>query len=460
MPQGGPAVLVVLRTRAGALRLFRGRTPSPAPMLVVRRDQIGKFDPRPLRLGAVLCEAPLPPAESTRIRRQLGLGDGVPVVPFLPPRAPAGDGLRRALHGARERARRVRDDARESERRLKALSAVVRSTGRELEVKRIVELAMSRIGLFVKVRGWALLLTNASQGALVFEHGAGEGMAGLVGATVNLGEGILGRAAQRRQVLISGRGDETVRGDSEGELPRGERARSVVAVPLFSRGRVIGVLALVDRRVAGRFSPRDARLAALLLEPVAVALDSAMLLRTSQELSVTDDLTKLYNSRYLNAALRREIERCRRYRAPVSLIFLDLDGFKNVNDQHGHLTGSRTLVEIGAVIRSTVREIDVVARFGGDEFTVILPQTGPEGALTIAERIRERIAATTFLRARGLEIRITASLGIASYPEDGRTQEDLLARADQAMYAAKAAGKDGVSVASRLARPVRRPVAL
>jgi diguanylate cyclase (GGDEF)-like protein len=174
-------------------------------------------------------------------------------------------------------------------------------------------------------------------------------------------------------------------------------------------------------------------------------------------LSVTDDLTQLYNSRFLNAALRREVERSRRYRVPLSLIFLDLDGFKSINDRHGHLCGSRALVEVGAVIRATVREIDVVARFGGDEFTVILPQTGRAGARVIAERIRERIAATHYLKAHGLEVRVTASLGIATYPEHGVTGDALVARADQAMYSAKGAGKDQVAVAD--ARQPARQVA-
>ena len=118
-----------------------------------------------------------------------------------------------------------------------------------------------------------------------------------------------------------------------------------------------------------------------------------------------------------------------------------------MNDQHGHLCGSRTLVEVGEVIKGTVREIDVVSRYGGDEFTVILPQTGPEGAQIIAERIRQRIAETNFLSSYGLTVRITASVGIASFPEHGRTKDDLIARADQAMYAVKGRGKNGVALA-------------
>ena len=439
--------------------------------MVMTRAQATRLDLRADPVRGVFCEGPLTGAGARRLRRRLRLGGTVPLVPFVISKTTPGSSSSpptggliapldpaachavllalRAMLEARHETRRVHLAARASDRRLKALGAIVRTTGRELDPRRIVEMAMTQIGAFVDVLGFILLVPVAGQGTLAVDHAVGEALQTLHGATLNVGEGILGRAAHRRQVLVTGHGDEAVPRAGEAELPRGGRAASLVAIPLLSRGRLVGVLGLVNRRVRGCFSPRDARLAATLLEPVAVALDSALLLRRSEELSVTDDLTKLYNSRYLNATLRREVERSRRYRGPVSLIFLDLDGFKSVNDQHGHLYGSRTLVEVGAVIRSTVRTIDVVARYGGDEFTVILPQTGREGARTIAERVRERIAAKSFLTAHGLDVRITASFGIASYPEHGRNQEDLLARADQAMYAAKAAGKNAVVVAGR-----------
>src|SRR5260370_7615145 len=114
----------------------------------------------------------------------------------------------------------------------------------------------------------------------------------------------------------------------------------------------------------------------LLLEAGAVGVDNALLLKGGEALSVTDDLTHLYNSRYLNLVLRRETKRASRSGRPLSLLFIDLDGFKAVNDTHGHLCGSRTLVEAAAVIKGSARETDVVSRFGGDEFALILPDTG------------------------------------------------------------------------------------
>ncbi len=129
------------------------------------------------------------------------------------------------------------------------------------------------------------------------------------------------------------------------------------------------------------------------------------------------------------------------------MLFLDLDGFKSVNDNHGHLCGSKALVEAGAVIKGCARETDVVARFGGDEFALILPDTSPEGAMAVAMRIRDRIRAFSFLASDGLTVRLTASIGVATLPDVAESADELLRAADTAMYQVKAAGKDGIHVA-------------
>ena len=188
----------------------------------------------------------------------------------------------------------------------------------------------------------------------------------------------------------------------------------------------------------------------VLLEPAAVALDNALLLKRAEALSVTDDLTRLYNSRYLNQVLRRETKRASRSGRPLSLLFIDLDGFKAINDTHGHLFGSRALVEAAAVIRGSARETDVVARFGGDEFALVLPDTGGEGAFAVGERIRERIAAHTFLAGDGLDIRLTASVGVATLPDVAASADELVQAADAAMYQVKDRGKNGIQAAAVL----------
>jgi two-component system, cell cycle response regulator len=186
------------------------------------------------------------------------------------------------------------------------------------------------------------------------------------------------------------------------------------------------------------------------LEGPAVALDNALTLQRAEALSVTDDLTQLYNSRYLNQVLRREAKRASRSGRPLSLLFIDLDGFKAVNDTHGHLAGSQALVEAAGVIRGSARETDVVARFGGDEFALILPDTGSEGAAAVGDRVRERVADQAFLAGEGLEIHLTVSVGVATLPDVAASAEELIKAADGAMYRVKESGKDGVFIARGL----------
>ena len=185
------------------------------------------------------------------------------------------------------------------------------------------------------------------------------------------------------------------------------------------------------------------------LEPIAIALDNSIALQRAETLSVTDDLTGLSNSRYLNLVLRREEKRSLRSGRPLSVLFIDMDGFKNVNTNYGHMSGSKALVEAAAVIRSCARETDVVARFGGDEFSVILPDAGREGAVFVAERICDRLRAFKFLQADGLSVRLTASVGIATLPDVTTSAEELLRAADRAMYRVKDTGKNGIHVAEK-----------
>jgi len=225
---------------------------------------------------------------------------------------------------------------------------------------------------------------------------------------------------------------------------------SAIAFPLVCRNRTVGVLVGLDplpSAAVPSIGPALSLAIRSVLEPPAIALDNALSLQRTEAVSVTDDLTGLYNSRYLNLVLRRESKRASRSGRPLSLLFMDLDGFKGVNDTHGHLAGSKALVEAGVIIRSSARETDVAARFGGDEFSVILPDTGREGAVSVAERIRERINAWEFLASDGLSIHLTASIGVATLPDVAASAEELLRAADVAMYRVKDAGKNGIHIA-------------
>lgn len=194
-----------------------------------------------------------------------------------------------------------------------------------------------------------------------------------------------------------------------------------------------------------------------LTQTLSVAVRNARTFEATQRLTFTDDLTALYNSRFMALYLDQELKRCRRTRSSLSLLFMDLDGFKNVNDTHGHLAGSRTLFEVGAVLEQAVRDADVLIRYGGDEFVILFPETPLDGGLVIAEKIRELIGATKFLESQNIEARVSASIGIAAYPETADDVRGLISSADRAMYRAKTLGKNRVVVATPLTAPQKSP---
>jgi diguanylate cyclase (GGDEF)-like protein len=221
--------------------------------------------------------------------------------------------------------------------------------------------------------------------------------------------------------------------------------RSILCCPLQHRGEKVGALEVLNK-IDGAFGAEDLRFVQTLAEPLAVALETLRMFDNTERLTITDDLTKLYNYRYLLQYLNAEVKRCLRYKKKVSLLFIDIDGFKRVNDTFGHLVGSRALAELGQVLRSIVRETDVIGRYGGDEFVIVLPETPLNGALVIAERVRRKIEDYEFV-AQDQNVRLTVSLGVANLPKHTLTAEGLIKKADAAMYRAKELSKNTIRVA-------------
>jgi diguanylate cyclase (GGDEF)-like protein len=321
-----------------------------------------------------------------------------------------------------------------------ALLDIVRAVNATLEPPKIGELVVERASAWIPAPCWAVVSSDLSgQLSVLAERGLLPDM---------------GNAVYAIATWVMDRGQEFVAADLRRDsrvTADGDGVGAVMAFPLGCRGRRVGALVALDRAASSReprLAPGMLRAVRVLLEPAAVALDNALLLKRAEALSVTDDLTRLYNSRYMNQVLRKETKRASRSGRPLSLLFIDLDGFKAVNDTHGHLFGSRALVEAAAVIRGSARETDVVARFGGDEFALILPDTGGDGAYSVGERIRERICAHRFLVGDGLDIHLTASVGVATLPDVAASAEELVQAADKAMYQVKDAGKNGIQVAT------------
>jgi diguanylate cyclase (GGDEF)-like protein len=225
----------------------------------------------------------------------------------------------------------------------------------------------------------------------------------------------------------------------------------LLALPLRVDGRLIGgVWLFADGRP---FSPSDLRRAEVVVKQAELALLNCQRFAHASEKAFVDDVTDLYNSRYLLAAVDREVERSDRSGRELSVLFLDLDRFKLVNDRYGHLVGSSVLRELGGLLRDSIRAVDTVSRYGGDEFTIVLVDTGLEGARLVAERIRRAVHTHPFGGARGLQLDLTLSIGVATFPFHGRNREQLLDIADKAMYLAKALGRNQVCTADELSGP-------
>jgi diguanylate cyclase (GGDEF)-like protein len=214
-------------------------------------------------------------------------------------------------------------------------------------------------------------------------------------------------------------------------------------LPLLAQGALIGALCLGIRApAAGGF--------ALLGEQVALALANIELRERLRHESLVDPLTQLYNRRFLVDAFERELERAARAQSSVSIALIDLDHFKQINDVHGHDTGDAVLAMVGTLLREAVRGADVACRYGGEEMLVVLPGCGFGDALERAEELRGRIARLAVAARDGKRVGISASFGVASYPEHGTTPAQLMAAADAALYAAKRDGRDRVAGAGQL----------
>lgn len=326
---------------------------------------------------------------------------------------------------------------------LYSLVELGRTISATLDLDQLFTTTMKRVAETTGVESYALFLLDETTDKLVARTLSGAGTEGLQDRSFGLGEGLAGRAYQSRTSEAHSAG---------GPLPWPDvpsHVRSVVALPLAASERTLGVLLLFSP-TPGAFSERQTAYFTAVAKQLAIALQNAQLFIKTRELGYRDPLTGLFNRRYFEEALEREVRRAIRYNLPLSLLIADIDHFKIYNDNQGHHQGDNLLREVTARLTENTRQVDIVARFGGEEFVVILPMTTKTHARLVAEKLRRSVEET---KIPGEEIlpggRLTISLGLAAYPEDASHPTGLIQAADAALYVAKRKGRNRTEMFGR-----------
>lgn len=316
------------------------------------------------------------------------------------------------------------------------------------DLKRLLQVILSKALVTLEAEKGSLMLydytSNSLQVKVVYgladkrvEENINNGL--IQCSQIKAGEGVAGTVFLEKKAIITNLGSNDPRFVNKDSLPN---VQSLLCVPLIAKGETIGVINISNKKNNKLFNQKDLEFMTSLSNQAAIAIDNAKL----YELATKDGLTKLYISRHFYTLLENEIRRCSRYKHKMSLLMLDIDNFKNINDTYGHLIGDQILRELSNEISQTVRKIDIPARYGGEEFIVILPETTKEDAVIIAERLRVNISKIKVKAKEDTYISPTTSIGVCQYPMDGEDAKTLINSADTALYHSKHNGKNIVSI--------------
>lgn len=254
---------------------------------------------------------------------------------------------------------------------------------------------------------------------------------------IKLGEGVAGKVAQDKKLMVIA----DAKGDDRFMTSANSNVSNIICLPLLVEEKCIGVMNITNKETGEEFSPEDIELLTMLAGQVAVTINNANL----YNLAITDGLTQCFIKRYFDQLLRDELSRAKRYQRPLSIVMLDIDHFKLINDKYGHQQGDLVLSEVGQILRNGIREMDSPARFGGEEFVILMPETEGSQTAAMAERLRELIEAHRFKALAGESLKLTVSIGVATYPHNASNEEGLIRKADMALYKSKEDGRNRVT---------------
>jgi diguanylate cyclase (GGDEF)-like protein len=325
---------------------------------------------------------------------------------------------------------------------------VAKALTSSLNLDSILQTIMDKMAEFFRPDTWSLLMVDEQRNDLYFAIAVGDAADTLKAVRLKLGEGIAGWVAKHGEPVIVPDVASDVRFARRIDDLTQWQTHSIICIPLKSRHRVLGVIQLINVDMS-RFTEAELFFLQSLCDYAAIAIENAKAVERIQELTITDDCTGLYNARHLYKTLESEVYRSARFGYEFSVVFIDLDHFKVVNDTHGHLVGSKLLAEVGFAIKSHLRLIDYAFRYGGDEFVVLLPQTGKEQALKVAKRLLQVFRESRFLHIEGLDLNVRSSMGVATYPEDAHSAHEIIRQADEMMYVVKNSSRDSIAVAGR-----------
>jgi diguanylate cyclase (GGDEF)-like protein len=327
------------------------------------------------------------------------------------------------------------DEARNRLKELELLNRVTRIVADTEDLDELFRVLVREIRQTFQMTGVGILIRDPDSATLTVKAADGESDAGVADLKLELGKGLTGVAAATGKTQYA----PDVTRDPR-YIPADPRIRSELAVPLMNKDEVVGVLNL-ESSALGAFPEEDRRVAEIVAAQIAQLLTRSLLYERMATMAITDGLTGLFNYRHFFERLESEFKRSVRYAYPLSLIMIDIDFFKEFNDAGGHLAGDVALKKIAELITESVRETDVVSRYGGEEFAVILPLCHESTAEEVAQRIRTTIEQAG-LRGRENAPPLTVSIGISTAPQNATTHEELVRRADDAMYASKHQGRN------------------
>jgi diguanylate cyclase (GGDEF)-like protein len=258
------------------------------------------------------------------------------------------------------------------------------------------------------------------------------------------GQGSVGRVAEKCVPLLIQNAES--HSDFEPRFECFPEAKNLILAPLIAKSGLLGVILVTDRKSGQPFRESDLEMLGMFAGHAAAALDNVRLYEKLERAATTDDLTQLANRRSFQESLEKEVARADRYGHDLSLLMLDIDHFKKVNDDYGHSVGDQVLRALGGVLRTQLRNIDIPTRYGGEEFAIIMPHTPKPFAVNVAERLRVSVEGSNFFEDDRLRT-VTVSIGVAAYPTDATDMDTLIGAADNALYEAKHGGRNRVAVA-------------